>query len=62
MSMLDQHASRLQVGRGTRDHVDALVRRVVENLDTKLVARPVEGGHAAQRLDSHFVLIEHRNL
>ena len=62
MTMLDQHAGGLQLGRHAGHHVDALVRRVVEDLDVQLVARPIESGHAAQRLDRHLVLVEHRDL
>ena len=62
MPMLYLHALALECGGGVRDHLHAFVRRVVEDLKTQPVARPVQRGDGPHRADSHLVLVEDRDL
>ena len=62
VEMIARAALALESQGGARDHLHALVRRIVEDLDAQAVAGPVQRGGRPHRADGDLVLVEHGNL
>ena len=62
VAVLDEVALALQLGGDARHHVEGLVRGIIQDLDAKAVARPVEGRRRPERADGDLVLVEDGDL